>query len=210
MADIGWRTINGTHVYLSGKGTIMKGPASLVGQKASDIQGQGGKLLYLQSSISEMSAKADYQKTLKKTKEEAKYVSRKRAVFEEAQKAVNNGTVSIATKTQKTTTKNVSKEVQPKNATSTAVHNGYNIPTEFFNKNGQLSTAGKSYYNDLVRKDPTKALQTSGIKTAFAQDFKKAGITDSYVIGDACSFMQQGHSFNEAVKLALELEAKFK
>lgn len=203
MADIGWRTINGTHVYLSGRGTIMRGPSALVGKKASELNSPNGKLIYAQKSISLMSAKADYKKMKKEVKEKEIKERKDKKFKEKLNKIAEEGK-----KTPKQPTGFVHRVSNP--VTNTKNFNGYDIPEELFNKNGDLNSKGKKVFLEKVKEDPTKAIQVSSIKSAFQDDFKKAGITDNYVKSDIATFMKQGHSFDQAVKMALDIDSKFK
>ena len=53
--DNGWKTINGTHVFIGKDGTISKGPSHMVGKKPSEVGGSSDKT----SSSGKTSSKAN-------------------------------------------------------------------------------------------------------------------------------------------------------
>lgn len=75
-----WVTINGAHILIGADGTVNKGPSSLVGKRMGGAK--DGSLINVQDTISLMSAKADLRNQLKKNKEEAKQIERKKRLEE--------------------------------------------------------------------------------------------------------------------------------
>lgn len=207
MADIGWRTINGTPVYLGSKGTIMKGPSALVGKSVAEVSNQGGKLTYTQSTISEMGA-ANVAKNGDKVSKHFLETAKQKQKHEDAVKAKQEQMEAHKAKKAEDPfydQRNVRKDGVTKD---TKMYNGYEVPAEYITKTG-LSNVGKEYYKSLVRQDPTKAKDPKSVQSAYSAKFKEMGLSKEMQF-DVATYLKQGKSFDQAVKMAEEVASKFK
>lgn len=214
MADIGWRTINGSRVYLGEKGNVVKGPSNLVGKNISDIKSEPkkeskkeekvmyvgqpnpGGLIYTQGAVSLMSAISEAKRHDDKVRDSRAEAARRNAAKKREERLKNPVQGD-------TPSKNI-----PKADSQFVRYNGYDVPKEFFSNTGQISSSGKKHLDTLIRQDPSKSTNTLAVKRAFSAEFKKAGLS-SEVQSDAAMFMTKGMSFESAVKKALQIEANF-